>query len=73
MIYNTMHRIRTILTFKQSKTSQFKIVKQMYDEEIHFGKLLLKQSDTVLAHLNPVTLTFDPMRIICYPGWMFGT
>jgi len=24
----------------------------MYDEEIHFGKLLLKQSETVLAHLT---------------------
>jgi len=32
----------------------------MYEEEIHFGKLLLKQSEMVLAHLTPVTLTFDP-------------
>ena len=31
----------------------------MNEEEIHFGKLLLKQSETVLAHLTPVTLTFD--------------
>jgi len=31
----------------------------MYDEEIHFGKVLLKQSGTVLAHLTPVT--FHPM------------
>ena len=30
-------------------------------EEIHFGKLLLKQSETVLTHLTPVTLTFDPV------------
>jgi len=29
--------------------------------EIHFGKLLLKQSDMVLTHLTPVTLTFDPV------------
>ena len=33
----------------------------MYEEEIHFGKLLLKQSDMVLTHLTPVTLTFDPV------------
>jgi len=33
----------------------------MYEEEIHFWKLLLKQSETVLAHLNAVTLTFDPV------------
>mgnify|MGYP007133523160 CR=1 FL=1 len=33
----------------------------MYEEEIHFGKLLLKQSETVLTHLTPVTLTFDPV------------
>jgi len=31
----------------------------MYEEEIHFGKLLFKQSETVLAHLTPVT--FDPV------------
>jgi len=39
--------------------------------------LLLKQSETVLAHLNPVSLTFDPVTLksigfICYPGWMCG-
>ena len=33
----------------------------MYEEEIHFGKLLLKISETVLTHLTPVTLTFDPI------------
>jgi len=33
----------------------------MYEEETHFGKLLLKQSETVLAHLTPVTMTFDPV------------
>jgi len=27
----------------------------MYEEEIHFGKLLLKQSETVLTHLTLVT------------------
>ena len=27
----------------------------MYENKIHFGKLLLKQSETVLAHLTPVT------------------
>jgi len=32
----------------------------MYGEEIHFGKLLFKQSETVLTHLTPVTVTFDP-------------
>jgi len=32
----------------------------MYEEEIHFGKLLLKQSETVLIHFTPVTVTFDP-------------
>jgi len=29
----------------------------MYEVEIHFGKLLLKQSEIVLTHLTP--LTFD--------------
>ena len=33
----------------------------MYEEEIHFGKLLLKQSETVLTYLTLVTLTFDPV------------
>ena len=36
----------------------------MYEEEIHFGKLLLKQLDMVLTHLTPVTLTFDPVTPI---------
>jgi len=27
----------------------------MYEEEIQFGKLLLKQSELVLEHLTPVT------------------
>jgi len=49
----------------------------MYEEEIHFGKVLLKQSVMVLAHLTPVILTFDPvtpksMGFLCYPGWMCG-
>ena len=34
----------------------------MYEEEIHFGKLLIKQSETVLAHLTLVTLTFDSVN-----------
>jgi len=29
----------------------------MYEEEIYFGKVLLKQSETVLAYLKAVTLT----------------
>ena len=33
----------------------------MYDVEIHFGKLLLKQFEMVLEHLTLVTLTFDPV------------
>jgi len=32
----------------------------MYDEEIHFGKLLFKQFKMFLEHLTLVTLTFDP-------------
>jgi len=32
----------------------------MCDEDIYFGKVLLKQSETVLTHLTPVPLTFDP-------------
>jgi len=49
----------------------------MYDEEIHFGKLLLKQFKMVLEHLTLVTLTFDPVSpksigFPCYPGWMCG-
>jgi len=34
----------------------------MYEEEIHFRKLLLKQSETVLTNLIPVTLCY-----LCYP------
>jgi len=50
-----------------------KYVAQMYEEEIHFGKLLLKQYETVLAHLTQVTLTFDPVTsnsrgFLCFPG-----
>ena len=49
----------------------------MYEEEIHFGKLLLKESETVLTHLSPVTVTFDPVTLnskgfLCCPGWMRG-
>ena len=49
----------------------------MYEEEIHFGKLFLKQFERVFEHLTLVTLTFDtetPKSIgfICYPGWMCG-
>jgi len=45
----------------------------MYEEEVHFGKLLLKQSKMGLEHLTPMTLTFDPVtptsiRFFCYPG-----
>ena len=32
--------------------SQFKQVAQMHEEEIHFGKLFLKQSETFLAQLT---------------------
>jgi len=34
----------------------------MYEEEIHFGKLLLKQSETILSHLTLMTLTFEEGR-----------
>ena len=33
----------------------------MYEEEIHFGKLLLKQSETVLTYLTLMILIFDPV------------
>ena len=33
-----------------------KQVAQMYEEEIHFWKLILKHSETVLAHL--ISMTF---------------
>jgi len=47
----------------------------MYEEEIHFAKLLFKQSEMVLEHLTPGILTFDPVTpksigFLCYPGWM---
>ena len=32
-----------------------KQVAHMYEEEIYFWKLLLKHSETVFAHLTPVT------------------
>ena len=46
----------------------------MYEEEIHFGKLLLKQSETVLTHFTPVAVTFDPVTIgfLFCQGWMCG-
>ena len=49
----------------------------MYVEEIHFLIFLHKQSETVLARLIPVTLTFDPVTLksigfICYPGELCG-
>ena len=52
-------------------------VAQMYQEEIHFGKLFLKQSETVLIYLTPVSLTFDPVNpksigVLCCPGRMYG-
>jgi len=45
----------------------------MYEEEIHFGKLLLKQLKNlmVLDYLAPLTLTFDPMTP--KSGWICGT
>ena len=33
----------------------------MYEKEIHFVKLLLKKSETLLTHLTLVTLTFNPV------------
>ena len=33
----------------------------MYEEEIHYGILFLKQSEMILKHLTFVTLTFDPV------------
>ena len=32
-----------------------KYVAQMYEDEIHLGKVLLKQTETALARLTPVT------------------
>jgi len=43
----------------QNWISQIKISCKMYQEEIHFEKLFLKQFELVLAHLTLVTLTFD--------------
>jgi len=46
-----------------------KQVAQMHEEEIHFGKLFLKQSETFLAQLTLATLNFDPVtQSLCYPG-----
>jgi len=47
----------------------------MHEEEIHFGKLFLKQFEMVLVHLT--LMTFDPVTpksiaFLCYPGWMCG-
>jgi len=49
----------------------------MYEEEIHFGTLCPKQSKTVLAHLTPVTFTFDRVtptsrEFLCCPKTMCG-
>jgi len=47
----------------------------MYEEEINFGKLLLKQSEIVLEHLTPLTfypVTPKSIGFICYLGWMCG-
>ena len=49
----------------------------MYEEEIHFRKLLLIQSDMVLEHLTPVTLTFHLVTLksigfLFYQRWRCG-
>jgi len=47
-----------------------------YAPEIHFGKLLLKQSEPILEHLTPVTLTFHQVTLsigfLCHTWWMCG-
>ena len=47
---------------------------QMYEEEIYFGKVLLKQSETVLAYLKAVTWPSDPKfnMVTLHSGWMCG-
>jgi len=52
-----------------------KEVAQMYEKETYFRKLLFKQSEMVLEHLTPLTITFGlvtPKSIgfQCYPRWM---
>ena len=49
----------------------------MYEEEIHFVKLLLKEPETVLAQLTLVTLSFHPVTpksigFLCYQVQMCG-
>ena len=46
----------------------------MYEEEIIFGKLLLKQFEMVFEHWTLVPLTFDPKinRVLCCQTWMCG-
>ena len=40
----------------------------MYEEEIHFRKLLPKQSETVLTRLTLVTVTFAPSDMFRIPS-----
>ena len=40
----------------------------MYEEEIHFRKLLPKQSETVLTRLTLVTVTFGPSDMFRIPS-----
>ena len=44
----------------------------MYEEEIHFEKLLLKQSDMVLTHLSFDPVTLGSIGSMCCPGQMCG-
>ena len=53
-----------------------KEVAQMYEKETYFRKLLFKQSEMVLEHLTPLTITFGlvtPKSIgfQCYPRWTY--
>ena len=57
--------------------SQISCTTVWYEEEIHFGKLLHKQSEMVFEYLRMVTLTFDTVTtksigFQCYPGLMCG-
>ena len=42
----------------------------MYEEEIHFRKLLPKQSETVLTPLTLVTVTFGPSDMFRIPSFV---
>ena len=67
----------TVVLYNWISLFKISFTKLMYEEEIHFGKLLSQQSEMVLEHLSLMTFPFDPvtpksLAFLCYPRRMCG-